>query len=73
MTRPAPPSIRPPGYYTSGLGVLLAIAGTIAALYLWQETPGTGVLSAIAGWGFAGVLWALSAVAAQIRDGQRKP
>lgn len=72
MTRPAPPSIRPPGYYTSGLGALLALAGTIAALYLWADTPATSALCAISGWGFGGVLWALSTVAVQIRDGQRQ-
>lgn len=67
-----PPSHRPPGYYTSLLGGLLALAGTIACLYLSVDNPTGAALVAISGWGFAGILWALGGIATQIRDGQRK-
>jgi hypothetical protein len=72
MTRPSPPSIRPPGYYTSFLGGLLAIAGSVACLYLWVDSTPTAVLCALTGWGFGGILWALGGIAVQIRDVQRK-
>ncbi len=66
------PNFRPPGQLTTALGALLALAGTVACLYLWVDTPATAVLCAICGWGFGGVIWALATVAGQIRNGQRR-
>lgn len=71
-TRPNPPSVRPPGYYTSFLGGLLAIAGSVVCLYLWGDSPAAAAMCAVSGWGFAGILWALGGIATQIRDAQRK-
>lgn len=66
------PSHRPPGYYTSFLGGLLALAASIACLYVWADNPPGAVLVAVTGWGFAGTLWALGGIAAQIRDARRE-
>lgn len=72
MTRQTPPSVRPPGYYTTFLGGLLALAGSVACLWLWEDLPSMGVLCAICGWGFAGMLWALGGIAGQIRVLERR-
>lgn len=65
--------VRPPGYYTSALGVLLPIAGSIAAaIHEREEVRSTTMLCAPVGWGFDGVLWTLKGLATQVRDGQRR-
>lgn len=67
-----PPSHRPPGYYTGFLGGLLALASSIACLYLWADQPSMGILIAVSGWGFAGIPWALGGIATQVRDARRE-
>lgn len=72
MTRPTPPSIHPPGHYTSLLGGLLALAGTVVCVYLWADSPPAAAMCAVSGWGFAGTLWALGGIAGQLRALERR-